>query len=109
VLRCLYDAENTSLGELAAAVGVDNGALSRMVERLSQKGLIVREDDPNSRRTVRLRLSDAGKQLVPVLAKEADENDEAFFGVIGEAERRQLLETMRTLLTRNGFKGRALE
>ncbi|WP_406698530.1 MarR family transcriptional regulator [Singulisphaera sp. Ch08] len=109
VLRCLYDAENTSLNELAATVGVDNGALSRMVERLLQKGMIVREPDPANRRTVRLRLSEAGKQLVPVLAREADENDEAFFGVIGEEERHQLLATVRTLLTKNGFKGKALE
>ncbi|QEH36573.1 Organic hydroperoxide resistance transcriptional regulator [Aquisphaera giovannonii] len=109
VLRCLHDAEDTSLNELAATVGVDNGALSRMMERLLQKGLIVRETDPANRRTVRLRLSDAGKKLVPVLAREADENDAAFFGVIGEGERRQLLATVRALLDKNGFKGKALE
>ncbi len=109
VLRCLYVAENTSLNELAASVGVDNGALSRMMERLLQKGLIVREPDPANRRTVRLRLSDAGKVLVPVLAKEADGNDEAFFDVIGEEERRHLRATVRALLTKNGFKGKALE
>ncbi len=109
VLRCLYDAENTSLNELAATVGVDNGALSRMIERLSQKGLVIRETDPANRRTVRLRLSEAGRKLVPVLAKEADENDAACFGVIGEEDRRQLLETVRALLNKNGFKGKALE
>lgn len=109
VLRCLYDAENTSLNELAASVGVDNGALSRMVERLLQKELVVREADPDNRRTVRLRLSDAGQRLVPVLAREADENDATFFGVIGDEERRQILETVRTLLTKNGFKGKALD
>lgn len=109
VLRCLHGAENTSLNELAATVGVDNGALSRMMERLLQKGLIVRETDPANRRTVRLRLSETGKTLVPALAKEADENDEAFFGVIGEEERRQFLATVQTLLTKNGFKGKALE
>ena len=58
-----------------------------MVERLLQKGLVVREIDPANRRTVRLRLTDGGKKLVPVLAIEADENDEAFFAVIGNAER----------------------
>jgi DNA-binding MarR family transcriptional regulator len=109
VLRCLYDTENASLNELAATVGVDNGALSRMVERLAQKGLVAREPDPGDRRSVRLRLTDAGKAIVPVLAAEADRNDEAFFGAVGEEERRQLLTTVRTLLTENGFQGKALD
>ncbi len=109
VMRCLYDAEGASLNELAAAVGVDNGAMSRMVERLSQKSLVVRQADPGDRRAVRLRLSDAGKGLVPLLAKEADENDAAFFGVIGEGERRALLATVQALLEKNGFEGKALE
>jgi DNA-binding MarR family transcriptional regulator len=109
VLRCLFDAEGASLNELAGAVGVDNGALSRMVERLSRKGLVLREADPADRRAVRLRLTDEGRRLVPVLAREADLNDEAFFGVIGEPERRRLLETVRTLLTKHGFQGRALD
>jgi DNA-binding MarR family transcriptional regulator len=109
VLRCLYDMQNTSLSELASTIGVDNGALSRMVERLVQKGLIVRDTDPANRRTVRLRLTDAGNTLVPVLANEADENDEAFFAVVGDAERQRLLETARTLLTKNGWQGKALD
>lgn len=109
VLRCLYDMEKASLNELAGTVGVDNGALSRMMERLLQKGLVVREVDPANRRAVQLGLSEAGRTLVPRLAKEADENDEAFFGVVGEGERKQLLATARTLLDRNGFRGKALE
>ncbi len=113
VLRCLYDMENASLGELAATVGVDNGALSRMVERLLQKGLVLRENDPASRRSVRLRLTVAGKKLVPVLAREADENDEAFFGVASDEERRRLLEMVHQILARNGWndgsEGKALD
>lgn len=109
VLRCLFDAENASLNELASTVGVDNGALSRMVERLVQKGLIARGADPSDRRTVRLRLTEAGAKLVPTLAREADENDEAFFGVLVEEDRAKLLQTVRTLLTENGWRGKAME
>jgi DNA-binding MarR family transcriptional regulator len=104
VLRSLLDREHTSLGELAQAVGVDNGALSRMIERLVQKGLVRRETDAESRRAVRLGLTEEGKKLVPLLAREADENDAEFFGVLDEAERRRLLETVRTLLSENGWR-----
>lgn len=113
VLRSLFDRERTSLGELARAIGVDNGALSRMVERLSQKGLVRREADAEDRRAVRLGLTDAGKELVPSLAREADENDAAFFGVLDEKERRKLLAAVRRLLSENGWRsethGKALD
>lgn len=107
-LRCLYDIKGATLRELAAAVDVDEGALSRMVERLQQKGWVAREADPADRRAVRIRLTDVGERLVPVLAREADENDRAFFGVVDEDERRRLLETVQTLLARNGHRGRPL-
>ncbi|WP_168222139.1 MarR family winged helix-turn-helix transcriptional regulator [Aquisphaera giovannonii] len=109
VLRCLYDGEGVSLNELAATVGVDNGALSRMMERLAQKGLIVRDADPADRRAVRLRLSEAGRALVPILAREADRNNEAFFGGLSGEDRAKLVATAREILERNGWRGVALD
>ncbi|WP_165252127.1 MarR family winged helix-turn-helix transcriptional regulator [Paludisphaera soli] len=101
VLRCLYDVEGASLLALAATVGIDGGATSRLVERLVKKGWVARESDANDRRAVVVRLTDAGRALVPELAREADENDAAFFGVVGEAERRRLLATVKKLLSRH--------
>jgi DNA-binding MarR family transcriptional regulator len=109
VLRCLFDMEGAPLGDLARDVGVDNGALSRMVERLVQKGLVSREADPSDRRAVRLRLTDAGRKLVPVLAREADRNDAEFFCVIDADERARLLATVKALLEKNDWRGRAME
>lgn len=109
VLRCLFDVEASPLNELAREVGVDGGALSRMVERLVQKGLVSREADPADRRAVRIRLTDAGRKLVPVLAREADRNDAAFFCVVDADERARLLATVKALLEKNDYRGRALE
>lgn len=75
-----------------------------MVERLVQKGLARLATDAGNRRAVRLGLTDAGKALVPSLAREADENDATFFGVLDEGECRRLLATVRTLLTENGWR-----
>lgn len=109
VLRRLFDLEASPLNELAREVGVDGGAMSRMVERLVQKGLVSREADPADRRAVRLRLTEAGRKLVPALAREADRNDAAFFCVIDAAERERLLATVKTLLEKNDWRGKALE
>src|SRR5271170_1357852 len=71
VLRVLYDKQNMNLNEAAEAVGVDKSSLSRMVERLVQKGLLNRKEGDN-RRSVSLSLTTAGKRLVPKMAKLAD-------------------------------------
>lgn len=82
VLRTLFDHENTTLQEAAVLIGVDNSSLSRMIERLVKKNMVTRITPENNRRAVILNLTPQAKELVPILAQEADQNDQAFFQVI---------------------------
>jgi DNA-binding MarR family transcriptional regulator len=107
LLWILYDRENVPLNEFAAAVGVDNGALSRMIEWLWRQGLVVREIDPWNRRAVPLRLTEARDSLVPVLATEAGTNDKVVFGVIGAEQRRRFLKRVRVLLAKHDWRSDA--
>jgi DNA-binding MarR family transcriptional regulator len=102
VLRTLYDHGGITLNEAAGLVGVDKSSLSRMVERLVQKGLLHRSEGED-RRSVGLSLTPAGKKLVPQLAKLADENDTAFFHTIAPKQRAEFLATIKQLLTANGW------
>ncbi|MFI5972872.1 MarR family winged helix-turn-helix transcriptional regulator [Streptomyces sp. NPDC051452] len=83
---------------VAAHMDIDPGAVSRLVDRLAVKGLIRREPDPASRRTVRLVLTGQGQALVPVLAELADRNDAHYFGSLDAGQRRQLEEWIRRLV-----------
>ena len=103
VLRTLYDGDGLTLNEAAKQVGVDKSTLSRMIERLVQKGLASRSEGPD-RRSVGLRLTSAGKKLVPKLAKLADENDEAFFHTLAARQRQEFLIVIQHLLTTNGWE-----
>ena len=47
--------------------GCDTGSMTRMLDRLEQKGLISRERSTEDRRVVLLRLTEAGKALYPQL------------------------------------------
>lgn len=103
VLRTLFDKEGTSLQEAALTIGVDNSSLSRMIERLVQKELVVRGIHPNDRRTVVLSLTTTAKKLVPLMAHEADKNDTEFFDVIAPEKRELLLSIIHDVLTKNGW------
>lgn len=102
VLRVLYDKQDLSLNEAAEAVGVDKSSLSRMVERLVQKGLLIRNEGDN-RRSVSLSLSSAGKKLVPKLARLADENDDAFFSSLTAKQKSDLMKIINQLLDANDW------
>lgn len=103
VLRVLYDEANITLNEAAVKVGVDKSSLSRMVERLVQKGLVSRVAGREDRRSIRMALTTAGRKLVPVLARLADENDRQFFKVLDGVQRREMLERVKQLLDANGW------
>jgi DNA-binding MarR family transcriptional regulator len=100
VLRTLYDNDGITLNEAAGQVGVDKSSLSRMVERLVQKGLAIRGEG-DDRRSVGLTLTAAGRKLVPQLAKLADENDHAFFHTLSSKKREEFSKTIQELLMAN--------
>jgi DNA-binding MarR family transcriptional regulator len=84
----------TSPSAVAEFTGLTRGAVSKIIERLLQKGLVTRRESSRDRRYQDIELTPAAVALVPKLAKLADENDEAFFGVLSPAARKVLRETL---------------
>lgn len=98
VLVTLYRAEAETVAEVARFTGSDAAAVSRLVDRLAEKGLVTRSADPASRRRVLLALTPAAAGLVPGLVQLADQNDEAFFGTLPAAGRAELAGLLQRLL-----------
>ncbi|MBT9332644.1 MarR family winged helix-turn-helix transcriptional regulator [Paracidobacterium acidisoli] len=91
VLREMYGGdETTSPSAVAELTGLTRGAVSKLISRLLAKGLVTRSESASDRRYQDIELTRAGVALVPQLARLADENDEAFFGVLSGSERRTL-------------------
>ncbi|SDG26627.1 MarR family winged helix-turn-helix transcriptional regulator [Phytopseudomonas seleniipraecipitans] len=60
--------------DLVRLLSLDSGAMTRMLDRLEQKGLLTRERSIEDRRQVRLTLTESGKALgvrVPQIAADA--------------------------------------
>lgn len=69
-LPVLHWAAHVSEGTCAALcrrTGSDTGSMTRMLDRLEEKGLVRRVRSEEDRRAVRVELTDAGKALEPVL------------------------------------------
>lgn len=59
----------SSLSELADYLGVSNAASSSMIERMVQKKLVIRQDDPQERRCVELSLTEHGRTQYEIVRK----------------------------------------
>lgn len=104
VLIAIYRGDATTPREVARFVDVDGGAVTRLVDRLVAKGLIARQADPSDRRSIRLVLTDRGRELTPELAAIADRNDAAFFGPLSEVERERFADLLTRLLQARGIE-----
>jgi DNA-binding MarR family transcriptional regulator len=52
------------LGDVAAALGIDNSTLTPQVQRLESEGLVARQPDPTDRRAALLGVTPAGRRLL---------------------------------------------
>jgi DNA-binding MarR family transcriptional regulator len=103
-MRALYDSQRTSPSILAEKMGMTKGAISKLTERLTAKGLVAREESRHDKRAHSLSLTKEGRAKIPVLASLADENDAEFFGVLTKEEHETLDRILRVLAERRELK-----
>ncbi|KXO07232.1 Transcriptional regulator, MarR family [Moritella sp. JT01] len=62
-LMCLWEEEGVTQRDIALKSKVESSTTTRTLDKLVGLGLVERRDDPNSRRTFRIYLTEAGKAL----------------------------------------------
>ena len=103
VMRALFDEGGMKPSVLAEKIGLTRGAVSKLVDRLATKKLIVVRADPRDGRAQVVALSASGRRLVPELAALADENDAEAFGHIAAEDRASLVRALRAVVDRLGL------
>ena len=103
-LRSLWDADAVGHAALIEALGMTKGAASKVVSRLEEKGLVLRQSSEGDGRGQTLALTAAGRALLPVLAALADANDAHFFGHLGEKQNQALMAAMQGLVQQHQLK-----
>lgn len=80
---------------LAQAIEQNGGALTRVLDKLVEKGLVARQPNPNDRRAVDISLSPSGKALWAQMSSQFEEANKAMLSVLEEQEQQQLFELLR--------------
>ena len=98
VLRGLYDLGATSPSALADACGLTRGAVTKLVDRLRAKRLVVRAAaGREDRRYQTIALTGAGANLVPVLAEIVAQAEARAFAGVEAADRAALASALGAL------------
>lgn len=94
-----------SVTDLARAAELNPGAMTRLLDKLEAKGLIVRVDDPGDRRALHIHLTEAGTAIWRDIYECGARVRERALSGISDAEREQLmhlLEQVRDNLSLSG-------
>lgn len=89
--------EGTVVSQLAAFTGVKSTSLSRMLSNMEQSGFIYREGDPDDKRSVRIFLTDFGKEKRNTAKQVVRKFNEFLNSHISETERLRLAETLKKI------------
>ncbi len=87
LLRHLWDQSQATPGEMAEALTMTRGAISKIIDKLQSKGWIRSRIKPEDNRVQLLSLTAAGRRVVPELVEIADHNDQKFFACLDADER----------------------
>lgn len=104
VLRTLFDLEAVNPSKIAELIGMTRGAVSKLLDRLAGKGLVIIRTDKSDRRFQAVALSASGRRIVPVIAALADQNELEFFGQMNQKERDGVLALLKRIVNDRNLK-----
>ena len=87
-------------GQLVRETGVTSGTMTNRVDRLTIRRLVSRAEHPADGRGVLVRLTDQGRETVDAALADLLAAEHTMLAGLAEAERAQLVGTLRSLLSR---------
>jgi DNA-binding MarR family transcriptional regulator len=87
--------------ELAEAIGLTRGAISKVLDKLERKKWLTRKTLEADNRGQLLYLTQQGRRILPELREIADHNDRRFFDCLNPREKAMLGQVLRKLTASN--------
>ncbi|MEA5365340.1 MarR family transcriptional regulator [Amycolatopsis sp., V23-08] len=97
LMLAVEEAGSPRIGELKKQLGVTGRSITSLVDGLEQEGVLTRHDDPDDRRSTRLRITGKGHEHLAEIKALHGAHADRTFGVLGAAEKMLLLEMLERL------------
>lgn len=96
VLKCLWDENGQTGKQLAERLFLDGSTVTGVMDRMEQKGLIIKKADPRDRRALQVNLTDKGRNLEEPLTKVIEEANQKALRRLDEARANELKQLLHT-------------
>jgi MarR family 2-MHQ and catechol resistance regulon transcriptional repressor len=97
VLEALLHKGPMAVNTIGKKVLLTSGSISTAVNRLEERGMVIRKRDPSDRRVFRVHLTSAGRQSVETAYRRHSRNLEKTAAALNEKERRALVFLLKKL------------
>jgi DNA-binding MarR family transcriptional regulator len=87
-----------SPGQLLRETLVTSGTMTNRIDRLADRGLVIRDDHPGDRRGVLVRLTNQGRETVDAALADLLDAERTMLAGLPDADRNQLVAALRQLL-----------
>ncbi|PSU44681.1 MarR family transcriptional regulator [Photobacterium frigidiphilum] len=98
-LMCLWEEEGVTQREIAIKSKVESSTTTRTIDKLERLNLVERRDDPQSRRSFRIYLTDEGRALQSTLIHIPVDINESMLSSLDSEEQEQMLGLLKKLVT----------
>lgn len=103
VMNVLHHELASTPAVIADCIGIDRSAVTRLLDRLEKKSLIEREHDKVDRRSVKVHLTDEGKQQVREVNALAAKHQNRFLDSLHSTEHRAFKGCIQRMLRHGGI------
>lgn len=100
VLACLSDQDGAMITQLARVALAEQSRLTRIIIQMEDRGLVVRRNDPQDGRRVRVFLTDTGRTVAAELVPQAREHEAALLELLHTDEGAMLKPALKSLLSK---------
>lgn len=97
-LMCLWEEEGITQRDIALKSKVESSTTTRTLDKLEKLDLVERHEDPNSRRSFRIYLTDKGRALKDVLLPVPVAVNEAVLSSLDEDEQKMLIKLLQKMV-----------
>ncbi|MGF1717706.1 MarR family transcriptional regulator [Photobacterium chitinilyticum] len=97
-LMCLWEEEGITQRDIALKSKVESSTTTRTLDKLVKLELVERHEDPNSRRSFRIYLTDKGRALKDVLLPIPIAVNEAVLSSLDEDEQKMLIKLLQKMV-----------
>lgn len=98
VLSAIHSDNINTPSALASFIGIDGAAITRHLDRIEKQGLVKRVQSPQDRRSIILKLTPKGAQLVPKISADSQSVNTKFMSNLTQPEIDTIQSIVRKML-----------